>query len=97
VDEASLGKQGACHLLRHTMATLMLENGADVRFIQEMLGHTSLSTTQVYTHVAIVALKQVHTTTHPAQLGRADRADPETQELLSSLAAEAADEDDAAR
>jgi integrase/recombinase XerD len=65
VDRAALGKQGSCHLLRHTMATLMLEGGADVRYIQEMLGHARLETTEVYTHVAIRQLKAVHTATHP--------------------------------
>lgn len=65
VDEAEVGKRGACHLFRHTMATLMLENGADVRFIQEMLGHAELSTTQIYTQVSIRKLKEVHTLTHP--------------------------------
>jgi integrase/recombinase XerD len=66
VDAANLGKRGACHLFRHTMATLMLEGGADVRFIQEMLGHAELSTTQIYTQVSIQKLKAVHTSTHPA-------------------------------
>jgi integrase/recombinase XerD len=71
VDAADIGKRGACHLFRHTMATLMLENGADVRYIQEMLGHAELSTTQIYTQVSIRRLKQVHTLTHPgASLSR---------------------------
>lgn len=65
VDKAEVGKRGACHLFRHTMATLMLENGADVRYIQEMLGHAELSTTQIYTQVSIRKLKEVHTATHP--------------------------------
>jgi integrase/recombinase XerD len=67
VRQAELGKTGACHLFRHTMATLMLENGADVRFIQEMLGHARLGTTELYTRVSIRQLKAVHTATHPAE------------------------------
>jgi integrase/recombinase XerD len=67
VRAASLGKTGSCHLFRHTMATLMLENGADVRFIQAILGHAQLSTTALYTHVAIGALQAVHRRTHPAE------------------------------
>ena len=74
---AGIVKAGSCHLLRHTMATLMLENGADVRYIQEMLGHASLDTTDRYTHVSIAKLRQIHAATHPgARLARrADRAD----------------------
>ena len=70
VAKADLGKAGACHLFRHTMATLMLENGADIRFIQQMLGHAELSTTEIYTQVSIRALKEVHARTHPAKLER---------------------------
>ena len=62
---AGIEKPGACHLFRHTMATHMLEHGADVRYVQEMLGHASLSSTQIYTHVSIGKLKAVHTATHP--------------------------------
>jgi len=65
VDAAEIGKRGACHLFRHTVATLMLEHGADIRYIQEMLGHADLSTTQIYTQVSIRKLKQVHDATHP--------------------------------
>ena len=46
----------------------MLENGADIRFIQQMLGHAELNSTQIYTHMAIQKLKQIHTATHPARL-----------------------------
>ena len=63
---AGIAKRGACHLLRHTMATGMLEQGADVRVIQEVLGHARLTTTQLYTRVSIRLLKAVHTATHPA-------------------------------
>ena len=68
VDAANLGKRGACHLFRHTMATLMLEGGADIRFIQAMLGHANLTTTQIYTHVAVRQLQDIHRATHPARL-----------------------------
>ena len=66
VIAAQIGKSGACHIFRHTMATLMLEGGADIRYIQAMLGHVRLDTTKIYTHVSIRMLKQIHTTTHPA-------------------------------
>jgi integrase/recombinase XerD len=62
---AGVNKPGACHLFRHTMATLMLEGGADVRFVQEMLGHASLESTQIYTHVSVKKLAEVHARTHP--------------------------------
>lgn len=68
LKQAGLGGRGACHLFRHTMATLMLENGADIRFIQEMLGHSDLSVTQIYTRVSIGKLKEVHTKTHPGKM-----------------------------
>jgi integrase/recombinase XerD len=82
IEAANIGKQGACHLFRHTMATLMLEGGADIRFIQAMLGHADLKTTQIYTHVAIRQLKEIHNATHPAKLER------EKKELLDALEAE---------
>jgi len=67
VQQAHIKKPGSCHLLRHTMATLMLENGADTRLIQEMLGHASLDTTQIYTQMSIRNLKKVHTAAHPGK------------------------------
>jgi integrase/recombinase XerD len=65
IVDAGVAKPGACHLFRHTMATLMLEHGADIRHIQEMLGHASIQATEIYTHVSIKALKEIHTATHP--------------------------------
>ena len=64
---AGITKPGACHLLRHTAATLMMENGADLRSLQMFLGHKKLNTTQLYTHVSIQRLKDVHSKTHPAK------------------------------
>ena len=91
---AGIDKPGSCHLFRHAMATQMLENGADIRFIQAILGHAQLSTTEIYTHVSIAQLKEVHALTHPAERSR-DRAarnsiEDEADALLSSsLAADA--------
>jgi integrase/recombinase XerD len=70
VTKADTGKRGSCHLFRHTMATLMLENGADIRYIQAMLGHVKLETTAIYTQVSIRKLKEIHTATHPARMQR---------------------------
>jgi len=67
VKRAEIGKRGGCLLFRHSLATTMLENGADIRYIQQMLGHAQLSTTQLYTHVSITKLKEVHAKTHPAE------------------------------
>lgn len=66
LDRAGVHKAGACHLFRHTMATVMLDNGADLRHVQEMLGHADIGTTQYYTKVSIAKLKAVHAATHPA-------------------------------
>ncbi len=65
IEAAGVRREGSCHLFRHAMATIMLENGADIRFVQEMLGHAELSTTQIYTRVSIRKLKEVHEKTHP--------------------------------
>jgi integrase/recombinase XerD len=70
VERAEIPKHGAVHLFRHTMATLMLEGGADIRFIQAMLGHAKLETTQIYTQVSIRQLKAIHDATHPARMKR---------------------------
>ena len=56
---------GSCHLFRHTMATLMLEGGADIRWVQAMLGHENIQSTELYTHVSIRKLKEIHSITHP--------------------------------
>jgi integrase/recombinase XerD len=97
VDGAKIGKRGACHLFRHTMATLMLEGGADIRYIQAMLGHADLKTTQLYTQVSIRQLKQIHTATHPAHLANpkppaTNGSTPEAAELLAALDTEAEEE-----
>ena len=68
IKQAGLDVHGSCHLFRHACATHMLENGADIRFIQAMLGHSDLSTTQIYTQVSIQKLREIHAATHPAKL-----------------------------
>jgi integrase/recombinase XerD len=77
---AKIGKVGACHLLRHTMATHMHENGADIRYIQQILGHEDIKTTQIYTHVAVRALQRVYAATHPAAFIEKDKAPQLPQE-----------------
>ena len=98
IDKAKLGKQGSCHLFRHTMATLMLENGADIRYIQAMLGHASLNTTQIYTQVSIRQLKDIHTATHPARVIGNAEPDHDTpadgDALLAALDAEDDNDDE---
>jgi len=91
VKKSEVEKEGYCHLFRHTMATLMLENGADIRFIQQMLGHSMLSTTEIYTHVAIHKLKEIHTVTHPARAdkyGKKGFDESSVEDLFSVLADE---------
>ena len=76
VKASGIGKRVSAHAFRHTAATVMLEGGADVRYIQQMLGHSSLTTTQVYTRVSIAALKEVHDATHPSARLRRPRRTP---------------------
>ena len=103
VNAADIEKKGSCHMFRHTMATLMLEGGADIRFIQQMLGHAKLDTTELYTQVSIRKLKEVFDKTHPgAHLKRERKEEELTEEepnpevtkenLLSLLAAEEKEE-----
>ena len=69
IKQADIGKTGSCHLFRHSMATQMHEAGMDIRFVQQQLGHADISTTQIYTQVAIRKLKELHSIYHPAKLG----------------------------
>ena len=79
MKRAGIEKAGSCHLFRHSCATAMLEGGADIRYIQEMLGHARLETTQIYTHVSIRALTEVHARCHPH--GRMDVPEPASNEM----------------
>ncbi len=70
IKEAGIDGAGSCHLLRHTCASHMLEGGADIRYIQQLLSHAKLETTSLYTQVSIQQLRLIHSQTHPAERGK---------------------------
>ena len=89
------GFKGSCHLFRHACATAMLEGGADIRFVQELLGHANLTTTQVYTRVSISKLKAVYEACHPSARADVPTSPPTAApDVLQQLALEAKEETD---
>ena len=78
VSAGAPNKKGSCHLFRHSTATLMLDAGADVRHVAEMLGHQKLETTMGYTRVSMGKLQEVHARTHPAERSRGTRCDSDS-------------------
>jgi integrase/recombinase XerD len=66
MTNAEIRRDGSTHLLRHTCATHMLEGCADIRLIQQLLGHSKLDTTSIYTQVAITHLQEVYKISHPS-------------------------------
>ena len=68
-ERAGLAAGISPHTLRHSFATHLMEGGADVRVVQELLGHSSVTTTQIYTLVTVDSLREVYATSHPRALG----------------------------
>ena len=73
VKDAALKHNVSPHVIRHTFATDMLNNGADLKSVQELLGHSSLSTTQIYTHITNERLRSVYLKTFPRQKEKVDK------------------------
>ena len=65
IKKANIHKHASCHTFRHSFATHLLDSGTDLRIVQDLLGHTSPETTQIYTHVTMEAARRSYISAHP--------------------------------
>lgn len=95
MTSAGITSGGSCHQFRHAASTHMLENGADILCLQSLLGHAEITTTQIYAHVSIKHLQEIHRATHPADLPPVEGGDRALEDEPASTYSESGESSNA--